>query len=262
MGLAHGNAGGVRDCPQRGNYCAQYRLFFVESWNFWFLPWNLAHYHSNGQLWNMPATSLLFFFRLKAVYRHSRIIITVFGIFWLAIAGLSIFIMLSITINRIPYTQYCFETQVHGYNAIPIILTTVNDTLVFLAISYRMVSSAMVESTWKARTKSFFTGNGLLYLSKILLQSGQVYYFVTIGAAILASVLILSENIHGALRPILSSPYFALASAMACRVFRNIILEVMEDTQLDTLDIVNLYRSNTSDLRHHDDRNDQKRSFA
>jgi hypothetical protein len=39
----------------------------------------------------VPATSLLFFFRLKAVYMHSRIIITIFGIFWLAIAGLSIF---------------------------------------------------------------------------------------------------------------------------------------------------------------------------
>jgi hypothetical protein len=44
----------------------------------------------------MPATSLLFFFHLKAVYMHSRIIITIFGIFWLAIAALSILIMLSI----------------------------------------------------------------------------------------------------------------------------------------------------------------------
>jgi hypothetical protein len=30
MGLAHGNAGGVHDCPQCGNYRTQYRLFFVE----------------------------------------------------------------------------------------------------------------------------------------------------------------------------------------------------------------------------------------
>ena len=48
----------------------------------------------------MPATSLLFFFRLKAVYRHSRIIITIFGIFWLAIAGLCVFPTLSITIRE------------------------------------------------------------------------------------------------------------------------------------------------------------------
>jgi hypothetical protein len=48
----------------------------------------------------LPATSLLFFFRLKAVYRHSTIIITIFGIFWLAIAGLSILLTFSIRISE------------------------------------------------------------------------------------------------------------------------------------------------------------------
>jgi hypothetical protein len=48
----------------------------------------------------VPATSLLFFFRLKAVYMHSRIITTIFGIFWLAIAGLSMLIMFGVTISE------------------------------------------------------------------------------------------------------------------------------------------------------------------
>jgi hypothetical protein len=44
----------------------------------------------------LPATSLLFFFRVKAVYRHSKVIITIFGIFWLAqIVGLGVFIVFS-----------------------------------------------------------------------------------------------------------------------------------------------------------------------
>jgi len=78
---------------------------------------------------------------------------------------------------RIPYTQHCTESIAHAYMAVPIILTAANDTLVFLAISYRMVSSAMVASTWRARTRSFFTGEGLYHLSKSLLQSGQAYYW-------------------------------------------------------------------------------------
>src|ERR1700685_1655952 len=45
----------------------------------------------------VPATSLLFFFRVKAVYNHSRIITAFFGLIWLVIAGLSILIMLGIT---------------------------------------------------------------------------------------------------------------------------------------------------------------------
>jgi hypothetical protein len=161
--------------------------------------------------------------------------------------------------------------------AIPVLLTAVNDTFVFLAISYRMVSSAMVVSTWRARSQSFFTGDGLLYLSKALLQSGQVYYLsvlwshlcqhiywsnlyvsVTIGVAILTSVFILSENIPAALRPALVSPYFALGSAMACRVFRIVFLGIMEGTQIDTSDTVSFYRSTTLDPRLRDDANDKR----
>jgi len=197
----------------------------------------------------LPATSLLFFFRLKAVYRHSRIIITIFGIFWLAIAGLSILLTFSIRINHIPYTRYCFQDQANAYIAIPILLTAVNDTLVFLAISYRMVSIAMVKSTWRAWIKSFFTGDGLLYLSKVLLQSGQVYYFITIGVAIIASVFILYGTIPVELRAILVRPYFSLESAMACRVFRVVFLGV---TQEDTL------RSIPSNPHHCDDANDHR----
>lgn len=45
----------------------------------------------------VPATSLLFLFRVKAVYNHSRIITGIFSVLWLAIAGVAILIMLGIT---------------------------------------------------------------------------------------------------------------------------------------------------------------------
>jgi hypothetical protein len=65
---------------------------------------------------------------------------------------------------------------------VPIILTAVNDTLVFVAISYRMVSLSLVSGPWSVRLKSFFTGYGMHHLSKALLQSGQAYYLsVAIG---------------------------------------------------------------------------------
>ena len=109
------------------------------------------------------------------------------------------------------------------------------------------------------RTGLLFVSFGHLYQH---IYRSNLYSSVTIGAAILESVLILSRNIPGTLSGILSSLYIAIASAMACRVFRIVILEVMEDTQMDTLDIMNFYCSTTSDPRHHDDKNDQKRSFA
>lgn len=45
----------------------------------------------------IPATSLLFFFRVRAIYNQCRIITAFFGVLWLSIAGLSIMIMLGIT---------------------------------------------------------------------------------------------------------------------------------------------------------------------
>lgn len=182
----------------------------------------------------VPATSLLFFFRVKAVYNNSHTVIAFFGLLWLSIAGLSILIMLGITGNRIPYTRRCTEGLAHTYTTVPIIMTAINDTLIFLAITYRLLSSSMVDTTWRAQTKSFFTGSGLHKLSKALLQSGQAYYFATIGVSIISISLIFNPSIPGPLHAILGTATFALANAMACRVYRAIILGIIKDPQEST----------------------------
>jgi hypothetical protein len=68
---------------------------------------------------------------------------------------------------------------------------------------------------------------------------------ITIGVAIIATALILSPSIPGELHPILGSSYFALASAMACRVFRAVLLGTIKDRQLNTAKLVSFYRSTT-----------------
>ncbi|KIM89283.1 hypothetical protein PILCRDRAFT_813213 [Piloderma croceum F 1598] len=199
------------------------------------------------------ATSLLFFLRVRAVYSRSRIITAFFGILWLGIAGTSILIMLGITgRDHIPYTRRCMVGPPHKYVTVPIVLTAVNDTLVFLAISYRMVFSAMVSCTWGARARLFFTGEGLHQLSKALLQSGQVYYCVTIGVAIISTALIFSSSIPTELHSMAGSAYFALASVMACRVFRAVLLGTIKDPQVNTAKLVSFYRSTADTLNDKD----------
>jgi hypothetical protein len=56
------------------------------------------------------------------------------------------------------------------------VLNAINDTLVFLAISYHIISYTTIGDSWSARAKSFFTADGLPRLSKALLQGGQLYY--------------------------------------------------------------------------------------
>jgi hypothetical protein len=80
-------------------------------------------------------------------------------------------------VDRIPYTRRCTEGILNfAFTAVPVILTAVFDTLVFLAISYKMVSISMADNNCSAHVRSFFRGDGLHKLSKSLLRSGQVYY--------------------------------------------------------------------------------------
>lgn len=75
-----------------------------------------------------------------------------------------------------PQTKICILTSVRWYSTTPSLLAVVFDTLGFLAISFRIVSSSMSGPTWRARIFSFIKGDGLYGISKVLLQTGQLYY--------------------------------------------------------------------------------------
>src|ERR1700683_3068075 len=120
----------------------------------------------------MPAVCGLFCTRLSAIYSHNKYIILVFGSCWLAI--LAIFVLDTTTVlSRFSQSTGCFvveHSDAWGY-----IATAIYDTLMYLAISWRLAWFAPNDG-WKSRTRSFITGGGLSGLSKVLLRSGQVYY--------------------------------------------------------------------------------------
>lgn len=67
--------------------------------------------------------------------------------------------------------------------------------------------------------------------------------------AIASIALILSPHIPGELHPLLGTAYFALASAMACRVFRAVLLGIIKDPEgrVDIAKISSVIRSTTDD---------------
>lgn len=74
-------------------------------------------------------------------------------------------------------TQYCiYSGKDIRYFAIPSIITCTNDTLVFLAISYRLAGNAVTDGSRQARIRSFVNGDNLYSLSRSILKSGQLYY--------------------------------------------------------------------------------------
>lgn len=51
-----------------------------------------------------------------------------------------------------------------------------NDSLVFVAISYRLAADAASAGTWRCRVLSVIRGEGLYSLSRTLMKSGQLFY--------------------------------------------------------------------------------------
>jgi len=121
----------------------------------------------------MPAACALFFIRVRTIYRHNKHIIIFFGFGWVVTLGLFVFdstrdIMRYFGVNRLALV--CPNMDAWAY-----ISTAAFDTLTYLFISWHLASFATIDSWWD-RLRLFITGNGLGWLSKVLLQSGQMYY--------------------------------------------------------------------------------------
>jgi hypothetical protein len=146
------------------------------------------------------------------------------------------------------------DISVKAYTPVPFILNAIYDTLVFIAISLRIVSRSLAGDTFGAYMRSFLRGDGLPVLSKSVMQGGQLYYSfvtknffcestffywcfflllfflllsVTIGFNIVVVILIFApvpDTYHSILLP----AQFTLNCVMACRVFRGIKLGTIQ----------------------------------
>lgn len=56
----------------------------------------------------------------------------------------------------------------------------VYDTLIILAVSYRLAADAVTGASWHSRLLSVIQGKGLYSLSKSLMRSGQLYYMCVV----------------------------------------------------------------------------------
>ncbi|KZP25926.1 hypothetical protein FIBSPDRAFT_855214, partial [Athelia psychrophila] len=175
------------------------------------------------------ATSFLFFLRVRAVYLQSRTITILFGALLVVTASVGIgFTALEMRgAGRVPYTAYC--TVKH--NSVPVTMIFVNDTMVFLAISYRLAADAVTAGDWRSRVRSIVTGEGLFSLSRVLMKSSQLYYLATTVVFFANSLMITSPSTHyNLLRYDLISLYLGFTNMMACLIFRGVALGQVENT--------------------------------
>ena len=98
----------------------------------------------------VPAISLLFFLRVSAVYLHNKIIMATFGLCWLGL--LCCFVLDSFTIfSDFIYLDQARPCDLAGRttDAWAYVASAIFDTLIFLAISWRLVSTSMIGTGWR-----------------------------------------------------------------------------------------------------------------
>ncbi|KZP06556.1 hypothetical protein FIBSPDRAFT_876448, partial [Athelia psychrophila] len=106
-----------------------------------------------------------------------------------------------------------------------------HDTMVFLAISYRLAADAVTAGDWRSRVRSIATGKGLFSLSRSLMKGGQLYYLATTVFFFANLALMTSPSIHyNWLRYELIGLYPGFTNMMACLIFRGVALGQVENT--------------------------------
>ncbi|TFK39241.1 hypothetical protein BDQ12DRAFT_586797, partial [Crucibulum laeve] len=83
-------------------------------------------------------TSFLFFLRLRAMYNGNKYIIGIFFSLWLSVPAVGTVVILGLASSNIGSTSYCHNTVVKTYIAGIVIVILIHDTLVFMAISWRL----------------------------------------------------------------------------------------------------------------------------
>ncbi|KAL4248881.1 hypothetical protein ABKN59_003998 [Abortiporus biennis] len=181
---------------------------------------------------------LIFLFRLNAVFYGHRLVIAFFVCLWLTVVILSVHSVATVPPGsaaiRLGNVTFCLPTEVSmgARTSIGIIAAAVHDTLVWLAISLKLILF-----TWGPKSpsagpfplKGIFTGSGMGKITRALFIGGQVHYFVAIATNILAIVIMLIPSIPNTYKEVPQVVNMALQNAIACRVYRELKLGIITD---------------------------------
>ncbi|KAJ7660637.1 hypothetical protein B0H17DRAFT_1212453 [Mycena rosella] len=177
----------------------------------------------------VSASAFLFFFRVRAIYGGNRLVTAIFGFLWLAVLGSSITIPFGVSAVKLGNPSECIVARVEVYVGASGIILTVHDTLVFFAISYRLVSNfgQMQQQTRGTQLKMLFSGAHLPAFPKALFADGQMYYMIMVATNVTTTLRVYIPTVSPVYRGLLIVPSVTLTSIMACCVYRNTILGIM-----------------------------------
>ncbi|TCD60708.1 hypothetical protein EIP91_009645 [Steccherinum ochraceum] len=186
----------------------------------------IAHVQGWAAAFQTPSSSLLFFIRVRAVFRRNTPVVVFFGIFWLAILGTSILAPFQLTSVPLGSTGFCHNNRLGAIGILGVLLSGVYDTLVFLTITTTLLKRHFL-TTRESWVKAFFTGDGLGQVTRLMLQTGQTYYLATAGFTVTTLVMILAPSVPDAYSDVFIPLNAFVTNVMAARVYRRLKLELI-----------------------------------
>ncbi|PPQ94182.1 hypothetical protein CVT25_003819 [Psilocybe cyanescens] len=186
---------------------------------------------------SISTTSLLFVFRVRAIYIGNKYIASFFGLMWLAVVASFMATMQGLDAllesNESGSLTYCATRRISRYVALNFVMPLVHDTLVFLAISWRLTTNSIQHSNVKNGVRAMVFGDYMPAFSRALLQDGQMYYLTTISTGLLAFVMLFMTSAE--VNTIFLLPNFMLMNIMACYVFRKTRFGIFPENGISTI---------------------------
>lgn len=128
----------------------------------------------------ISTTTLLFVFRVTAIYERNNHVTTFFGLMWLVIVGCSIITTKGLEVYPDYDTDrsmwFCITRRVSSYLVLDFIVPLVHDTLIFLAISWRLAKNSIQHLDMRCGIQAMILGKYMPAFSRSLLQDGQIYH--------------------------------------------------------------------------------------
>ncbi|KAI6041483.1 hypothetical protein EDC04DRAFT_2668356 [Pisolithus marmoratus] len=190
------------------------------------------------QIISTAAASYLFLRRVHAVYFGNKNVQYFFSFLWIAGVGAS-FLLIYDAIHgyrEIADTKHCIRQQdwaaVRAAFAIPVVF----DNLVYFAIMHKILSTHQTGRGRGWRT-FFLPPKGLPHFSRAVLQGGQLYYLITNGINWTRLSFSTNSTIVPSYQVILSAATVALTSVMACRVYRDLLIETLDEVRTNNREL-------------------------
>ncbi|TCD65309.1 hypothetical protein EIP91_002795 [Steccherinum ochraceum] len=142
---------------------------------------NINNCHANALAQELTGSfqyifnTLLFVFRVRGVFYHHRYVVWFFYLMWLAVVASCLIAPFGLDAVALPFSGLCVHTRSKHSAAVGVVCA-INDTLVFAFITVKLIMQAHGPGTVTSLLGMLFSGNGMGHVSRVVMQTGQLYY--------------------------------------------------------------------------------------